>query len=145
MEPQFQTPPLDSAHMLPAPHGHLPKLVSIIIPIILVGGTVWGILWYQQQIQSIQDQEDTVVFTPRPIDETTNWKTYRNDQYGFELKYPQNWQFRESGKFLNSDFSVQFGQNLCSDCIADWDISVRSHSMEEERKMLNSTSEKQLL
>jgi len=28
--------------------------------------------------------------TPLP-DETANWKTYRNEEYGFEFKYPSDW------------------------------------------------------
>ncbi len=26
-------------------------------------------------------------------DETTDWNTYRNDEYGFEIKYPNEWEF----------------------------------------------------
>ena|SRR3989344_543371 len=29
-------------------------------------------------------------------DQTTNWKTYTNSQYGFEFKYPSSWQVDES-------------------------------------------------
>ncbi len=33
----------------------------------------------------------TKTATPTP-DETANWKTYTNNQYGFEVKYPSDWE-----------------------------------------------------
>lgn len=35
------------------------------------------------------------------IDPTANWKTYKNDTYGFEMKYPSDWQVREESTVSN--------------------------------------------
>lgn len=29
------------------------------------------------------------------VDETVNWKTYKNEEYGFEMKYPDDWQIEQ--------------------------------------------------
>jgi hypothetical protein len=46
----------------------------------------------------------------KPKEETANWKTYRNKEYGFEIKYPEDWQagglfgHEESGMFFEKYF-----------------------------------------
>lgn len=40
--------------------------------------------------------------------DTTGWKTYKNDQYGFELQYPPDWNFEMMPRY-NKDGSVAVG------------------------------------
>ena len=62
--------------------------------------------------------------TPTPIVETSTWETYKNDQYGFEFKYPSNWIKEREGlysvdynspethnnkRILGTDLIVSFG------------------------------------
>ena len=34
---------------------------------------------------------------------TANWKTYRNEEYGFEFKYPSAWKYQEDNSRKNKD------------------------------------------
>ena len=48
-----------------------------------------GVLVYQRN-QPPQEQA-------QPADETADWQTYRNEEYGFEVKYPNGCEFYEEG------------------------------------------------
>ncbi|MBI2055961.1 MAG: hypothetical protein HYT37_01110 [Candidatus Sungbacteria bacterium] len=47
--------------------------------------------------------------SPTPTNETTSWKTYKNDTYSFELKYPSDWASKGSWSENGGFFYVAFG------------------------------------
>ncbi len=61
--------------------------------------------------------------TPTPKNQTADWKTYTNTQYGFEIKYPSNYQyltnnygvytvsFYEIGGLINFDLVIDSSRN----------------------------------
>jgi len=59
-------------------------LIIVILALIVVGETLY-----------LAKQEVKLPETKLPQkfiqDETADWKTYRNDEYGFEFKYPNQW------------------------------------------------------
>lgn len=59
------------------------KIIKIVIFSILLGGIVYGGYWYWQKSNQV-------------VDETANWETYRNEEYGFEFKYPSSWQLYDA-------------------------------------------------
>jgi hypothetical protein len=54
--------------------GNRPYFVSILIFVCGIG----GMFLYSET----EKKKDT---------DTSNWKTYRNDEYGFEIRYPDGW------------------------------------------------------
>ena len=75
----------------------LPITIAVILTAIIVGG---GTYWWADQkqtelnneIASLRIQVDQLkqvsAPTPTPKDETASWKTYRNNENGFEFQYP---------------------------------------------------------
>lgn len=70
----------------------------LILCVIFSAGTIFGVVGYlamnkavkisQPQVSVVQKPTQTP--TPASLD-ISNWQTYTNEQYGFELKYPKEW------------------------------------------------------
>lgn len=70
------------------------KGIAPILIVLLIALTVGGYLLYQNQSKPAPVQQATQP-TPTP-DETASWKTYKNDQFNFELRLPEDVQIKEN-------------------------------------------------
>jgi len=76
-------------------------VLILIIVTILVGSGIFGYSRYVfEEITSLSQFLETGKFPPK----TANWKTYRNEEYGFEIKYPTGWIFSEEN--LNPKYTL---------------------------------------
>ncbi len=63
--------------------------IWVIVIIIIVG---IGLLAYVYIAGLNMDSESTpVVSTPQKSDDTADWENWRNEYYGYEIKYPSDW------------------------------------------------------
>ena len=102
--------PIQSIASTPSmfPNNFTPKFIGLIVGLLFVGGVVYGGLWFWNY-----KNKDAVVpiFTPRVFDEIANWKTYRNEQYGFEFKYPPSWTTLSDSQYTELAPKSETGHN----------------------------------
>jgi len=75
------------------------SVVLAVAGILLLQGVMRNRVSHTPPVPSPQPQtQDTI-----PLD-TSDWQTYRNDEFGFEVKYPDNWSIEEDYGRAASNF-----------------------------------------
>lgn len=62
----------------------LAVIIVIVVGVVVIGGVLaYQYLWAPEEKVEVGEEAEA------PKDETADWKVYRNEEYGFEVKYPE--------------------------------------------------------
>jgi hypothetical protein len=73
----------------------------VILAVIVGGGILVYLRYFEKEIISLTKfSEIKKPEKPKIEEEIANWKTYRNEEYGFEIKYPKDWRVKARPPFF---------------------------------------------
>lgn len=119
-------------------------LIALVILIILAGGGFFAYQYFQIKNLGGQGEKETVQGTSASrlpsqpsiteID-TSAWKTYRNEKYGFEVRYPSDWSIQDykegviAPRFLDRDGDpiISSGPRLLARTTTTFEEAVNSN------------------
>lgn len=87
-------------------HRSFANVVLVAVVVVLVGAAGYFAFFKKAGLIA---QPPTLTPTPIGDPETAFWKNYRNDAYGFEIKYPPSWTAKGSWSENGGFFYVAFG------------------------------------
>jgi hypothetical protein len=117
-------------------------IISIVVVGVLFGGiSIWHRTFYKPDCPPgfHYDLANCKIPAVQVVSATTtDWKTYKNEQYGFEIKYPQTWWI---DYFLNKDWknwadnTISVGNGVESNLKCQLDLSFEGRVFPNVSKM----------
>ncbi|MEA2097726.1 MAG: PsbP-related protein [Patescibacteria group bacterium] len=84
----------------------MPKLI-LAISLIVGIGTVAGAMIYYLKMPKNKVVNNNKIEQKAVQDETVDWKTYRNEKYGFKVKYPADWKEENNRLYSPEMYNVR--------------------------------------
>ncbi|MDI6603490.1 MAG: hypothetical protein QME57_05325 [Patescibacteria group bacterium] len=75
------------------------------------------------------------------VEETANWKTFKNRDYGFEIKYPQNW-LPHNLSPIEGVFRISFWDKDCSIECGSIEINIKNRNNKSFQQIKQETENK---
>ncbi|MFC1751685.1 hypothetical protein ACFLY5_00890 [Patescibacteria group bacterium] len=106
------------------------KIVGVIVAILIITASISAYFLWPEGEEVVTEDLNKIVPTAIPADDAmSNWQTYRNEEYGFEVKYPFEWVADRT----NNDKRISFYSANKADVQNDFQFTIAIIDSEQWR------------